>query len=261
MKNIKLISLLVGLSLIPLVSNTLPVNTLNSLKLEFISLIKTPLRLANSLSATLNKALEFKNLRAENLLLKKKAEELTLQLINLREAHAENQRLRELLNFKKSLNQRSIAARVIGRDSSAFSSSVLIDKGASNAIRLGMPVVTSLGLVGRVSEVGTSLSRVILITDPDLKVSAIAQTTRDEGLIEGFSGSLCRMKYVDVNSSLLKNDVVLTSGQGGGYPKGIPIGTIVSLKKDFNRLYQFAIVKPFFNSSNLEEVLCLEVMD
>jgi len=257
-KNIKLISLLIGLSLIPVISNTLPVNTINSIKLEFISFIKTPLRLANSFSNSLSRAFEFRNLQMENQMLKKNIEGLKLQLINLREAYIENQRLKELLAFKKSLGHRSIACRVIGKDVSSFSNSLLIDKGFSNGIKLDMPVVTHLGLIGKISEIGKHTSRVVLITDPNLKVSAMAQTTRDEGIIEGLTNGLCRMKYIDVNATLLKNDVILTSGLGGIFPKGLPIGTIASFKKDFNRLYQIATVKPFFNFSKLEEVLCLE---
>lgn len=259
MKNIKLISLLIGLSLFPLVSNVLPPNIINSVKIEFISVIKAPLRIANSLSKGLSGVFEFKNLQNENRVLKKKAEELTLQLINYREAYLENQRLKELLAFKKGLAHPSICAQVIGKDMSSFSSSLLINKGLDEGIKLDMPVVANLGLVGRVSEVGRHMSRVALITDPNLKVSAIAQTTRDVGVIEGYTGGLCRMKYIDVNAKLLKNDIVLTLGHGKLYPKGYPIGIIVSYKKDFNRLYHIAIVKPFTDFSKLEEVFCLEV--
>lgn len=259
MKNIKLISLLIGLSLVPLVSNVLPPNTINSVKIEFVSLIKTPLKLTNSLSNSLSGVFEFRNLQSENRILKKKTEELTLQLINYREAYIENRRLKELLVFKKGLTYRSICAQVIGKDVSSFSSSLLINKGLDEGIKLDMPVVTNLGLVGRVSEVGRHMSRIVLITDPNLKVSAIAQTTRDEGVIEGYTKGLCRMKYIDVNAKLLKNDIVLTLGEGRLFPKGFPIGTIVAYKKDFNRLYHIATVKPFADFSKLEEVFCLEV--
>ncbi len=258
MKNIKIVSLLFCLALIPLVSNRLPPNTVGSIKLEFVSLIQTPLKLINSFS-NMASAFEFKNLHKENTELKKQVGVLKQRLIDFREIDIENIRLKKLLDFKETLQYRTISVQVIGKDASAFSMSLIINKGYNDGVKLDMPVIAPLGLVGKVSEVGKNIARVTLIKDPNLKVSVMTQTTRDEAILESYRKGLCRMKYVDVNASLLKNDIVLTSGKGGVYPKGLPVGTVVSYKKDFNRLYQIATVKPFVDFSKIEELICLQL--
>jgi rod shape-determining protein MreC len=171
------------------------------------------------------------------------------------ETYLENQRLKELLSFKQKSAFKVVACRVIGRSVDNWSSVVIVDKGESSGIKKGMPVVNSLGLVGRVVESGSATSKIMLINDPNLNVSAIVQRSRQEGLITGTLGNAMIMKYLPADAEIAVSDIVITSGLSSNYPKGILIGTVASIGTEFSGLSRYALIKPAVSLSNLEEVL------
>jgi rod shape-determining protein MreC len=194
----------------------------------------------------------------ENRSLRSQNEFLKSEIVRLREVAAENERLRSVLNFRNKYSSKIIIAAVIGRDILNWKDVIIINKGLKDGIRPNMPVMTNGMLVGKVTEAGNSASRVNLITDPASRASAIIQRNRAEGIIEGLSGGMCKMKYISISADVKVGDVIVTSGWGGIYPKGLVVGSVNSAGRDQTGLLQYAIVKPYADFSRLEEVACIE---
>lgn len=189
--------------------------------------------------------------------LSKQAGLLRYKVNSLQEESLENQRLRGLLLLKEKIKFKVAAAGVIGRCADNWSSSIIIDKGSNNGVDSGMAVISYLGLVGRVARAQKTESVVILLNDANFAVSAIAQRSRQEGLVSGTMGSLLLMRYLPKEADILKSDVILTSGLAGFYPKGLLIGEVIEVGEEFSGLSKFALIKPAAELSALEEVLVI----
>ncbi|MFA5362854.1 MAG: rod shape-determining protein MreC [Candidatus Omnitrophota bacterium] len=189
-------------------------------------------------------------LRKENDLLKNKLNES-------QELYQENKRLRQILGIKKNSSYKVIASAVIGRDPSNWSSAVIIDKGKGSGIKPGYIAVNFLGLVGKVTETGGSVAKVMLVNDPNFAVSAQIQSTRQEGAVSGSLGGVLTMKYLSKASEVKAGDVVVTSGLNKSYPKGLLIGSVVESGEELSGLSRFAVIKPVVDPSNIEEVLII----
>lgn len=195
--------------------------------------------------------LENEALRAENFALKN-------QIILLEEARIENETLRRQLAFKSAVpNYQLLAAEVVGQDSSDFLRYIIIDRGAADGVRRGMPVLAAEGLVGRVGEVRVNSAKVLLITDPSSSVAALIQRTRATGVVQGQLGDHMVMRYLLPDSPVMPGDVVLTSGLGGNFPKRIVIGTVVSAERRDVEMFQEVLVEPAVNLRDLEMVMIL----
>lgn len=199
----------------------------------------------------------FWKLYSEHAELAKRVESLEREMIDKMELEKENERLRKLLDFKKPIPGKTIPARVIGVDLAPWKRTILLDKGTHHGVKTKMAVVSAEGLVGRVVEAASHSARAILLPDPESRVSAILQEGRDLGVAEGDGSSLLRMTHVAREASLKVGDRVLTSGLGGIYPKGIPIGIVEMVGTEKTGLELFLTVKPFVDFSKLEEVLCV----
>src|SRR3989338_6614518 len=162
----------------------------------------------------------------QNEILKKQADFLKNKLNTQNELVLENSRLKQMLSFKQKSPLRLTAARVIGQSTDNWASSVIIDKGESNGIRRGMTAITFLGLVGRVVEAQEFTSKVMLITDPNMGVSAINQRSRQEGLVSGTLGTNLIMRYLPEEPDIKVNDTIITSGLNTAFPKGLLIGYV-----------------------------------
>jgi len=183
--------------------------------------------------------------------------ELSQEVIRLRELSIENERLRGLLSFKKKTPYKVIGVRVVGRDASNWYNTIVIDKGSNQNLVVGMALVAPSGLVGKVTEVGSSISRGMLILNPNSRVGAIVQRSRDEGVVEGSLKGLLRMKYISKDADLKAGDLVISSGLGGVFPKGVAIGKIKDIGTEADGLHLYAWVEPAVDFSKLEEVLCI----
>ena len=151
----------------------------------------------------------------------------------------------------------TVVARVIARDSSNWVSAVVIDKGKKDKIQADMPVITESGLVGKVSEVGVSTSKIILISDPNLNIPSLIQRSREEGIISGTILGACKMRYISLDSDVKIGDKVITSGLGNVFPKGVLIGELSEIKDDPSGLMKLCLVDPSVNLLKIEEVLVI----
>lgn len=197
-------------------------------------------------------------LQQENEALRRENAELRAQLVLLHEARIENESLRQQLAFKSAVpNYQLLAAEVVGRDPGNYFRYLVIDRGAEDGIRRGMPVLTEAGLVGRIDRVSRNAAQVMLITDPSSSVSALIQRSRATGVVQGDLESQLVMRYLSPNETVLPGDVVLTSGLGGNFPKRLLIGQVVEVHRDDVQMFQEAIVAPAVDLRSLESVMVL----
>ena len=235
-----------------------PIHTLRA----GVTTITTPARMAGNLvSAPFNAVGNiFGNLTASRATLDElEAEnaELTARVAELAEYQATSERLEKLLDLQSTYNLQSTAARIIGQSSDAWSDTVTIDKGSLDGISVNMPVTNSTGVIGQVIEVAPNASTVRLLTDEGSGVSAMIQDTRAQGMVQGQpDGTLC-MDYVSVDADVKEGDIIITSGIGGVYPKGLPIGTVASVTKNSNDVYYTIIVSSASRTESNEEVLVI----
>lgn len=218
---------------------------------------KYPLNIFTWINREIRAFIFFHRNFTENERLKKEISSLRQKIFIAEELSLENKRLKALLSFKQSSPYVVVASKVIGRDPSNWSSTIIIDKGKRDGIRPSLPVITERGLVGKVIEVGNSTSKIMLITDPNFGVSAVLQRSRQEGLVSGTLGNLLIMRYLSADTDIKVSDAVVTSGLSQIFPKGIIIGRVKEIGTAFSGLSRFAMIRSEVDSSTLEEVLVI----
>jgi rod shape-determining protein MreC len=200
----------------------------------------------------------YQELIQRNAQLEQQVAQLEAEVVALREKASEADALRALLGAARQQPESTyIAAQVIGRDTSPFLHYLILDQGSDAGIRRGMPVVSEKGLVGRITEVSATASKVQLIIDPDSAINARLQESRAEGIIVGRATGDLEMIYIPQDTAVTVGEIVVTSGLGGGYPPEILIGRVVSVHKRDYELYQTAIIEPRNDFSRLENVLII----
>ena len=171
---------------------------------------------------------------------------------------AENLEHNKLLAFKDRVPYKTLGARVIGRDASNWYQSLQIDRGSVDGLRPDLAVLNADGLIGKITTVTRAEARVLLLTDPTCKASALLQTSREPGIVAGTDRAGLQMTYVSRTAVIHPNEPVLSSGLGGVFPKGILIGTVVTGRLDPQTgLYQSLALKPAVDYRRLEEVVVI----
>lgn len=197
------------------------------------------------------------DVREENKRLRDEVQRYKALNAEFREALATNVRLEKLLELKESLPPPTITARIIGRDPSIWYRTIIIDRGSSHGVQRGMPVVCAEGVVGQVMNTSPHFCKVLLANDPNSATEAIVQENRAQGIVKGKSEDLYELQYVLKSYEITMNDHVVTSGMGGVFPKGIPIGTISQVISNPTGMFQRIDVKPSVNFSQLEYVIII----
>lgn len=198
----------------------------------------------------------------QNRELKAENERLKLKLLTSSELETENARLAAMLDYKTHHPEFDVvAARIIGRSPSTWTSRVIINKGENAGLKKYMAVITPNGLVGTVYQVYANYAEVELLSDPRSAVGAIVarQASRVAGIVKGSTDeeAAITMNNVPQDADIQDGDLIITSGFGGIYPKGIPIGTVTKLKKSTDGLLQYALIYPATDFQKLEDVLVI----
>ena len=191
----------------------------------------------------------------ENQILKERLNQAIEENNLLRELELANTRLRNLLNFQKTIAGRVVAAQVVGKDPSIWFKTVIIDKGKADGVEGGFPVVMPQGIAGQVTEVSNHYAKVMLIIDRNSAVDALVQRSRARGVIKGESTDKCRLDYVLRKFDVRRGDTVVSSGLDGVYPKGLLIGQVSDIIKNNSDIFQEVTITPFIDFEKLEEVL------
>lgn len=233
-------------------------DALAPLKFTFVRALKGPIDIISFPFYEAKKILFYHRTFNEYQRLREQVSTLKVRLGALEELGEENIRLERLLGLKRSLAYSSVSANVIGRDPSGWSSSMIIDRGKEDGIKQGMPVVSALGVVGKIAEVSDQDSKVVLLTDPQFSVAALVQNSREIGLVTGsLQGEICRMRFISPNAQINVGDQVITSMLSTSFPEGLLIGEIVRIIGSPQEPSIECIIKPFVGLSRVEEVLVI----
>ncbi len=176
---------------------------------------------------------------------------------NAREMALENKRLRGLLGLKEKSACKFLAAEVVARDPSRWYRTIVINKGTSDGVSRDDPVLTEMGIVGHVWHTSAGHSTVILIIDRNSAADAMIQRNRTRGIARGTGSGRCRFEYSLRKKEVKINDVVISSGFDGIYPRGFRIGYVSKVVRRNTGLFQNVEITPFVNFRTLEEVMVL----
>jgi rod shape-determining protein MreC len=244
---------------------SLPSSAANRLKLALGSLFLPLFGLANTAQqlpgGLVDSAMPRRELLRELAACRREIEQLKVQQVQAQAMARENDQLRDDLGWQRQQPWQMKLANVVARDPANWWRTIEIDLGSRDGLSPNLPVLTSDGLVGRISSVGYARSQVVLIGDPNCRVSALVQdAAQDTGILSAsgpMDSSLADLTYLSSTASLKSGQQVVTSGIGGVFPKGIPLGQVVDARQVEFGLYTEARVKLNANLGALEEVFVL----
>lgn len=200
------------------------------------------------------------NVRQNNFDLSQENRKLLNEIANFQEMSRENERLRKLVDFSQSIPGKKIVARVIAQDVSSEFRVIRLNKGSSAGVEKGMAVVTPEGIVGRVLRVTSQYSDVLTLLDTSSAVDAVVQRSRARGVIEGMAENSLIFKYLRRTDDVEVGDMVVSSGVGGLFPKGLVIGRVTKVEKKSYGITQTVEVAPAVDFPKLEEVTIVEAV-
>lgn len=187
-------------------------------------------------------------LRGENARLRQENQNLMEWQASARKLAAENVHLKSLLNFAPGAEPGFVTARVIADTGGAFVHSILVSAGVRNGVAKGQAVVTGDGLVGRVHAVGSRAVRVLLVTDLNSRIPVVVEATRTRAILAGDNSERSRLIHLPPGASVSIGDRIVTSGHGGAFPPGIPVGVVAQVNDGA------VLVKPYAQRDRLEFV-------
>jgi len=199
----------------------------------------------------------YKTVALENEQLKEENARLRQETYHAREGLQELARLHTLVRFDDKWDYPIVTARVVGHNPGRFLTTMVINRGTEHGVKENMPVFSMNGLVGKISKATMSHSRVQLLVDPNLKLSVMDRRTRVVGFLESMDGRRL-MAMVPTHAGIHAGDTLVTSGLGGIFPKGIPVGTVKEVRKSDLDVMRLMDVEPFQEFSILEEVFVME---
>jgi len=196
---------------------------------------------------------------------KKENDELKAQLNRLRmenqriqELERENKRFKTLLGFMETKPNTLIAANVIGEDLKNWFRCIIIDKGKSQGVREKMSVITPKGIVGQAVEIDQWHSKVMIINDTNSSIDVNIDGKNTRGLLEGTGQNILKLKYVIKNDAIEIGDKLFTSGKDGIFPKGVPVGIVMTVDRNKPGIFADIDVMPYNDFKQLDEVLIIK---
>ena len=233
---------------------------------DFLSSITLGMQEVAATASSNASSKSYDELKSENDELTKKIAELRTQLVDYYDIKQENASLWKYYDLKRDYPQYDLLpATVVRRDPAGDYYSFTINKGYTDGISIGDPVVTENGLIGWVAGVDASTARIKTILSPDAKVSAIDSVTRDSGIVTG-SVKLCdqnltTLTKISAQNTMQKGDILVTTGISGLYPPSIIIGEVVEIKYDEYDTSKYAVIKPFEDITSVVDVVVITDFD
>src|SRR5438874_3938278 len=200
--------------------------------------------------------LDWKNVRAENYRLREEVQQLRVHALRVTETDEENRRLRRLLVLQEHLPLTTLSGEIIAREWGGWIRSLTVNRGRSDNVPRLTAVISPDGLVGRIVDVRPGASIVQVLTDPASTVGAHVARTRTPGIVEGDARGTLRFKYMARDGAGIQiGDALVTSGQGGLFPRGIPIGRVRAVDERGPALFYYAALDPAVDFARVDEVL------
>jgi rod shape-determining protein MreC len=228
---------------------------------DVFAVVTTPIQtgLAKASRATFglwSTYLDWKNVRAENRRLREEVQELRVRGLRVNETEDENRRLRRLLTLQENLPLTTLPGEIIAREWGGWIRSLTVNRGRGDNVPRLTAVISPSGLIGRVVDVRPGASIVQVLTDPASTVGAHVLRTRTPGIVEGDPRGTLRFKFMARDgASIQSGDVLVTAGQGGLFPRGIPIGTVRAIDNRGAALFHYAELTPAVDFARVDEVL------
>lgn len=215
---------------------------------------------ANNVTAFSQELAEIRRLRERNTELERALAQFQSEVAELRAYRSDYERLARLANYVGQVGQewRYVSADVIGRDLNGAIRTIHLNAGTRNGVSVGDPVVTELGLVGRVTKVSATGAEVLLITDQNSAVNArILNSKREPGLLRGSLSGELLLDLIDINGEVEENQQVFTSGETQNFPPNLLLGQVSSVRISPDELFQQATVQSLIDFDSLELVLVI----
>lgn len=199
--------------------------------------------------------LDLREARQQSQDLSRELDQLRIEAQRLRREASQAKRLQALLDFRQELPWLTVAAQIIGSGGNEASQTVILDKGSNAGLRPDLPVVVPGGVIGKVLRVFPDTAQVILITDASSGVAALLDNSRIHGVLRGTNQPLSKLSYVINGEPVTVGEILVTSGEDRIYPKGLPLGVVVSVRPGSE--FQEIEVQPLAQLNRLEEVLVI----
>lgn len=261
---IVLLTLLIILSGIPTILTAMGQgNVVKDCVMTIVSpLMKGATFIGNSFRGFIDYFTEFDRLKTENQALYDRVNELEGQVYNAELIEKENEWMRSYLGAKRANTEYFFCdANLIGSESGKYISSFTLDRGSTSGIKIGMPVITDVGVIGKVTEVGLTFCRVSTVINYDSSIGAYVERSGEVGLVSGdFSrrrDGLCILEYLSFGADVEVGDKVYSSGLGSVYPRGLFIGEVTEITGDPYNHTKIAVVKPAADLENITQVMIL----
>lgn len=197
------------------------------------------------------------DVREENETLRERLASVQDENLQLREALVASGRLQRIAEMRDEFEIPMLPAELVGADASAWFRSALVDRGRDHGVRSGMPVISEHGLVGLVTATSLHAAKVMLLIDRQAAVDGLVQRSRARGIVRGARQDLLEFEFVARSGDVQEGDVVITSGLGGAYPKGLRIGEVVHVEGSEADMLQVATVRPAVDFGRLEQVFVM----
>ena len=180
---------------------------------------------------------------------------LSQMVVELEEYRQEANRLESLIGLHDAYGFTSVAARVTGYSSDSYNRIITIDVGSASGVTEGLPVMGTTGVVGQVISVSTYSSQVRLLNDAQSGVAVMLQSSRSEGILSGSVEGVLYLEGVDEGVEVTEGEAVITSGLGGGYFRGLVIGTVSKVEQRQGDATRTIVITPNASFDNISEVL------
>lgn len=230
--------------------------------LEFVGLVLKPGKwAADEVSDVWDRYISLVGVHHENERLTEENQALKLQIMKLRERAAATARLERLLRFNPPEGWELRGARVVAHrmGPAATLDTVVIGKGQLHGVVQDDPVLTPIGVVGRILRAGAATSSVLLLADPNSSVAVIGRTNRSAGILTGQGpGRELKLRYMNLNAEIAPGEILITSGLAGVFPKGLPVARVSRIERSDISLFLTVYAEPLEVAGGLEEVLVLE---
>lgn len=231
---------------------------------NLLEMVTTPVQKAASFVAEktggfFDHFLNAKQNAEENAELKEEIAELRSRLVDYEKLRDENEQLKDSAGIKELYADFEISiASVVSRDPNDRYGSFLVDRGSLHGVAVNDPVMTKNGLIGIVTKVGPTSSRVKTILSPEINVSALEITTKELGMLKGdvklSEENLTKFSIMAAETAVKAGDMITTAGASGLYPKGVPIGTVQEILTEPHGVTKYAVIRPFDDIGEIDNV-------
>ncbi len=223
--------------------------TIIDLAAPVLDALSRPIESVNDMAAEMSALLD---LRAENARLREKAERLERWAVVAHGLNNENEDLRKLLNFDPETEPVFVTGRVVGDSGSPFVRTMLVNAGAVDGVKKGQAAVTGAGLVGHVVEAGRNAARILLLTDFNSRIPVMLEPAGYRAILAGDNSNINHLEFLDDDARIVVGERVVTSGDGGVLPPGLPVGTVASVSGNVVQ------VRPVVDPGRVEYVRLLD---